>query len=74
MIKLEGFRFPHRSREPFLLVGDVVSRFVLIDRDETAARAYFDKPMPRVRQISFGYGNRIGVDFDLDIDERSWSG
>jgi hypothetical protein len=68
-IKLAGYHFPHRSSEPFLLVGDVVSRFVVIDRDETTARAYFDRMLPRVNQISFGYGNRIGVDFDFAVGD-----
>jgi hypothetical protein len=70
-VTLAGWHFPHRALEPFLLIGDAVSLFVLIARDETSAHAYFDRPLPHVRQISFGYGNVISWDFDLEIDEHT---
>ncbi len=67
-VRLTGWHFPHRGLEPFLVIGDVVSRRVIIDRDELAANAYFDRPLPAAKRASFGYGNIIEVDFDLPIE------
>jgi hypothetical protein len=69
-MKLTGWHFPHRSLEPFVVVGDVVSKQVIIDPDALAANAYFDKPLPRADRISFGYGNIISWDFDVPIDPQ----
>jgi hypothetical protein len=69
-VKLTGWFFPGRALEPFAVVGDVVSRFVRIGPDSTSASAYFDRPLPHARRVSFGYGNIILWDFDLEIDER----
>lgn len=67
-VRLTGWHFPHRAPEPFLLIGDVVSRRVIIDRDESGANAYFDRPLPAAKRASFGYGNIIHVDFDLLVE------
>jgi hypothetical protein len=66
--KLTGWFFPGRALEPFAVVGDVVSRFVVLGPDSTSASAYFDRPLPRARRVSFGYGNIILWDFDVEID------
>jgi hypothetical protein len=70
-VRLTGWGFPHRAQEPFLAVGDVVSRRVVIDRDGLAANAYFDKQLPAATRVSFGYGNTINWDFDVAIEPRS---
>ena len=67
-LKLTGWHFPHRAPEPFVVVGDVLSKKVIIDRDELTANAYFDKPLPRADRISFGYGKTIAWDFDVAIE------
>jgi hypothetical protein len=67
-VKLTGWFFPGRALEPFAVVGDVVSRFVVLGPDSTSASAYFDRPLPRARRVSFGYGNIILWDFDVEID------
>lgn len=67
-VRLTGWGFQHRALEPFVVVGDVVSRMVRIDRDGLAANAYFDQPLPPARRVSFGYGNVIHWDFDLPVD------
>jgi hypothetical protein len=67
--RLTGWHFPHRAQLPFLLVGDVVSRFVRISPDGLTADAYFDTPLPPAKGVSFGYGNTVTWDFELDVDE-----
>jgi hypothetical protein len=69
-VRLTGWRFPHRAAEPFLVVGDVVSRMVYIDADGLSASAYFDQPIPAARRVSFGYGRTIHWDFDLPVEPR----
>ena len=69
-LKLTGWYFPHRAAEPFVVVGDVVSKKVIIDRDALTANAYFDKPVPRADRISFGYGKTIAWDFDVTIEPQ----
>lgn len=66
-VRLTGWRFPGRAPEPFMLIGDVVSRKVIIDQNGLGANGYFDKPLPRVDRVSFGYGKVIRWDFDLPI-------
>jgi hypothetical protein len=58
-LELTGVRFAHRALEPFMRVGDVQSRLVLIDPDEQVARGYFDRPLPDGAQIVFGYGDQV---------------
>jgi hypothetical protein len=67
-LRLTGWHFAHRAREPFVVIGNVVSKRVVIDRDELGANAYFDKPIPAAERISFGYGKTIAWDFDLRVD------
>ncbi|HEY2322766.1 MAG TPA: hypothetical protein VGJ82_07870 [Thermoanaerobaculia bacterium] len=69
-LKLTGWHFPHRAREPFVVIGNVVSKRVIIDRDELVANAYFDKPIPAAERVSFGYGDTIAWDFDVPVEPR----
>ncbi|MEA3075671.1 MAG: hypothetical protein QOF60_579 [Actinomycetota bacterium] len=69
-VRLTGWSFPHRGPEPFLLVGDAVSRFVVIAPDGSIADAYFDKPLPDAKRVSFGYGKIVSWDFDVAIAAR----
>lgn len=66
-MKLTGWHFPHRAPEPFVAVGDVVSRKVVIDRAGLVAQAYFDAPLPAAERVSLGWGNIISVDFDIPV-------
>jgi hypothetical protein len=67
--RLTGWLFQHRAEEPFLLVGDVVSRIVRIAPDGLTADAFFDKPLPRARIVSFGYGRTVAWDFKVTVNE-----
>jgi hypothetical protein len=67
-IRLSGWHFPHRSTEPFVVIGDVISKRVIISRDELTADAYFHKPVPASERLSFGYGRIITWNFDVAID------
>jgi hypothetical protein len=66
-VRLTGWSFPHRAREPFVVIGDAVSSRVVIDADGTAANAYFDKPLPDSRAVGFGYGNVLKWQFDTPV-------
>src|SRR5437763_2566727 len=66
-VRLTGWNFPHRAREPFAVVGDVVSSRVAIDPDGLAANAYFDKPLPESRAVGFGYGNVLKWEFGTPV-------
>ena len=70
-VKLTGWYFPHRAHEPFMVVGKAVSKRVIISRDGLSAQGYFDERIPTAERLSFGYGNVITWDFDLDIDPRT---
>lgn len=70
-VRLTGWHFPGRAPEPFVLIGKVVSRAVIIDRDGFGANAYFDEPLPAAERVSFGYGNIISWDFELPIDPET---
>jgi hypothetical protein len=67
--RLTGWHFQHRAEEPFLLVGDVVSRFVRISPDGLIADAYFEHRLPHAEMVSFGYGRTIEWDFPVAVDE-----
>jgi hypothetical protein len=69
-VRLTGWHFAHRAEEPFLAVGDAVSRRVLIARDGLTADAYFDKALPAAQRVSFGYGNTICWDFDIPVSPK----
>jgi hypothetical protein len=70
-MRFSGWHFPHRAPLPFVVVDDVVSRIVIIDRDGLAANAYFDKQLPAAKRVSFGYGKTIQWDFDIAIDPKT---
>ena len=70
-VRLTGWYFPHRALEPFMVIGNVVSRMVLIDRDGLVADAYFDRFLPAAETISFGYGNIIHWDFKVPIQPKA---
>lgn len=71
-LTLTGGYFPQRAQEPYVKVGEVASRLVLLSEDGLEARAYFDRPIPEGAEIIFGYGNQIvyvfpGRSSDSDI-------
>jgi hypothetical protein len=66
-VKLTGWFFPKRANLPFLLVEDVLSRFVVIAPDGLSASAYFDRLLPNAERISFGYGRIVTWDFDVPV-------
>jgi hypothetical protein len=67
-IRLIGWHFPERAPEPFLVIGKIVSKFVLIDHGGTTADAYFDVRPPAAKLVSFGYGKIITWDFEVMVD------
>ena len=67
-VRLSGWHFPERAPEPFMVIGKIVSKFVLINYEGTTADAYFDVRPPTVKRVSFGYGNIISWDFDVTVD------
>src|ERR1041385_5345383 len=69
-IRLSGWHFPQRAPEPFLVVGNVVSKFVQIGPDQTTADAYFDVRLPPAKAVSFGYGRIISWDFAIPVDPK----
>lgn len=69
-VKLTGWNFPHRAELPFMLVGDVVSSFVVISPDGSVATGYFEQPLPAAMRVSFGYGRTIAWDFDLAVEPQ----
>ena len=70
-VRLSGWHFPERAPEPFLVIGNAVSKFVLIDHEGTTADAYFDVRPPAAKRVSFGYGNIISWDFDVTVDSAT---
>ena len=70
-LKLTGWYFPERAGLPFVLVGDVLSRFVVIAPDGLSATAYFDRPLPPAGRVSFGYGRIVAWDFDLPVEPEA---
>ena len=72
-VKLTGWYFPALAARPFLLVGDVLSSFVVVAADRRSASGYFAKLLPSVQAVSFGYGRFVKWDFDVDVDPpRVW--
>ncbi len=69
-VRLSGWHFPERAPEPFLVIGNVVSKFVLIDQDQKTADAYFDVKLPAAKRVSFGYGKMVSWDFDVTVDPK----
>jgi hypothetical protein len=66
-VKLTGWYFPALAALPFLLVGDIVSSFVVVAADRRSACAYFAKSLPSAQKVSFGYGRIVKWDFDVEI-------
>jgi len=66
-LQLSGWHFEARAEEPFMLVGRVVSRRVMITPDGLVASGYFAEPLPAARAVSFGYGRTIAWDFPLAL-------
>jgi hypothetical protein len=69
-LKLAGWHFPQRAPEPFMVVGEVVSKYVEISPDGLSAQGYFDVPLPASKRIGFGYGRVIQWDFNVSIDHK----
>lgn len=69
-VTLSGWDFPGRALEPFLLIGDVVSRFVVNAPDSASSAAYFDRPFPPAERVSYGYGRVVAWDFDVAVSPR----
>jgi hypothetical protein len=67
-VRLSGWHFPERAPEPFLVIGNAVSKFVLIHQEGAIADAYFDVKPAATNRVSFGYGNIVSWDFDVMID------
>jgi hypothetical protein len=66
-LQLSGWHFEARAEEPFMLVGRVVSRRVIITPDGLVASGYFAGPIPQAKLVSFGYGRTIAWDFPLAL-------
>jgi hypothetical protein len=72
-LRLTGFYFPPGALAPFMMVGDVVSRFASSSADGLTVTAYFDQPLPQARIVTLGYGNVAVEDFNLEVDTRALS-
>ena len=55
-VRLTGTHFPQRALEPYIRIGEVRSRFVLISEDGLSASGYFDQNVQR-GAVEFGYGD-----------------
>jgi hypothetical protein len=69
-VKLSGWHFPERAKEPFMLIGRTLSRRVLIAPDGSSASGYFDQPVPDAEMVSFGYGRTVAWDFPVKVSSR----
>lgn len=69
-VRLSGWYFPHRAPEPFMVIGDAVSKFVVIDHESKTADGFFEAMVPTARVVSFGYGNVVSWDFPISINPR----
>lgn len=70
-VRLTGWHFPRQAPEPFMVIGDAVSKFVILDPDGNAAEGFFDTMVPSGRMVSFGYGKIISWDFPVTINPRN---
>lgn len=70
-LKLTGTHFPQRAIEPFVLVGEVLSQFVLISEDGLSAHAYFDRWPPERGVVEFGYGKKVFLRFPHRFSSES---
>jgi hypothetical protein len=62
-IKLTGTAFPATAQIAQVWVGSVFAAKVIVDQDLRAVRAYFDKRLPRRRNLYFGHLGRAELDF-----------
>jgi len=69
-IVLTGAWFPNRAEAPFVRVGEVTTRRVLIADDSASVRAYFDRPIPDGETIEFGYGDQVTLRFPREFSRR----
>ncbi|MEA2464861.1 MAG: hypothetical protein QOJ98_2608 [Acidobacteriota bacterium] len=70
-VKVSGYYFPERAEAPFVLVGDAVSKFALIEPGGLAICGYFDRSVPPAKRVTVGYGRTVFVDFDLEVDSET---
>jgi hypothetical protein len=69
-VRVSGYYFPERAEAPFVLVGDVVSRYALIEPGGQAICGYFDRKVPPAKMVTVGYGRTVFADFDVAVDPR----
>ena len=69
-VKVSNYYFPLRAEAPFVMVGDVVSRYAKIAADGLSITGYFDRPVPAAERVTVGYGRTVFVDFDVPVDPR----
>lgn len=69
-LRLSGWHFPQRAPEPFMLIGEAVSRFVRISPDGLTADGYFTGEPAGARNVEFGYGKVVSWEFPVAIDPR----
>jgi hypothetical protein len=67
-VRLSGWHFPERALEPFMVIGEAVSKFVIISDEGATADAYFDTRPQAAKRVSFGYGNIVSWDFDVPVN------
>lgn len=69
-VRLSGWHFPRRAPEPFMVIGEAVSRFVRISPDGLAADGYFTSELAAGRSVEFGYGKVVSWEFPVTIQPR----
>jgi hypothetical protein len=66
-VRLSGWHFPERAPEPFMVIGQTVSRFVRISPDGATADGYFTQDPGAARNVEFGYGKVVSWAFPVTI-------
>jgi hypothetical protein len=69
-VRLSGWHFPERALEPFMVIGEAVSRFVRISPDGLTADGYFANEPAAGRTVEFGYGKVVSWAFPITIQPR----
>jgi hypothetical protein len=69
-VRLTGWHFPQRALEPFMVIGERVSRFVTISPDGLTADGYFRDEPAAARAVEFGYGKVVSWAFPVSIQPR----
>jgi hypothetical protein len=72
-LKLTGTYFPQRAQIPFVAVGKVRARLIIIPEDGLSVRAYFDEPLPLGGKIVFGYGPNALLRFSEPFNQEEVS-